>query len=38
MNDLHGDEEQIRLENQQRKLDQEEFALYQSQLGDADAN
>lgn len=30
MNDLHGDEEQIRLENQQRKLDKEEFELYRS--------
>lgn len=33
--DLHGDEEQIRLENQQRKLDQEEFELYRS---DADVD
>ena len=35
MKDLHGDEEQIRLENQQRKLDQEGFELYRSDL-DAD--
>ena len=38
MKDQHGDENEIRFKIQQHKLEQEEFELYQSQLGDADVD